>query len=475
MAYPTYDEFVSQEARDVDAAYRKRWAHAPGPSDLYHNAWRRLSPERWTHRDIVADILGLPLQDGGAGGDLDDGDEPTPPGPSPPVTSIIRPYGSRSVRDDGGGAVLQVTLSDFSLLRLYRQDREATRQRLREHAERGFTAARCLGQVTWGGEKAIDHHWPDHLTLVANLTTDAAAAGLRLEWTLIGGGIPTQAERRAYVRDMAQTLSAVPHGVLFVEIANEPLGIGPLSVPELRELVTDVQRTVTWPALVSPGVVTVQHMREAFPECVMTQHLDRDTSKSELQDRPWRQAWEFGLEGLRWCDNEPIGHQSSISSETRPDVLRSHRLVAFISRAFASCLHCTPAGVYADVPWTSIPAYDEVGKCRRFLPGHLAEGVPYNANPNFPGHPFDIDPSLLRANNNNTAGVVRLYANECDGVFYVVPFGLVSDIALTSRFDFSSVQCCSQRDGVVLWERGLQAGETVPLPQATDHLLICRR
>ena len=68
---PSYDEFIngpSSEAAQVRAAYlRHSGGHEPAISDYYHNAWRRLR-ERWTLRDILHDILGEPLEDGGAGG-----------------------------------------------------------------------------------------------------------------------------------------------------------------------------------------------------------------------------------------------------------------------------------------------------------------------------------------------------------------------------------------------------------------------
>lgn len=49
-----YQTFL-REGRDVTAAYLDRWGFPPGPSDLYHNAWRRLA-ERWEHQAILDDI-----------------------------------------------------------------------------------------------------------------------------------------------------------------------------------------------------------------------------------------------------------------------------------------------------------------------------------------------------------------------------------------------------------------------------------
>jgi hypothetical protein len=66
---PDYAQFVTVESWEVAAAYQQRTGHGPAISDQYHTAYRRLV-ERWTHRDILHDIKGEPLQDGGPGGDL---------------------------------------------------------------------------------------------------------------------------------------------------------------------------------------------------------------------------------------------------------------------------------------------------------------------------------------------------------------------------------------------------------------------
>lgn len=68
MSYPSYEEFVTKESWEVRDAYLEHTKQEPAISDQYHNAWRRLD-ERWTHRDILHDIKGEPLEDGGAGGD----------------------------------------------------------------------------------------------------------------------------------------------------------------------------------------------------------------------------------------------------------------------------------------------------------------------------------------------------------------------------------------------------------------------
>jgi hypothetical protein len=67
MPLPDYAQFVTVESWEVEKAYKARTGHGPAISDQYHNAFRRLV-EGWTHRDILNDIAGRPLQDGGPGG-----------------------------------------------------------------------------------------------------------------------------------------------------------------------------------------------------------------------------------------------------------------------------------------------------------------------------------------------------------------------------------------------------------------------
>lgn len=73
MSAPTYDQFVQHESHQIKAAYdqknaRERLGNHMNEGDLAHCLWRRLV-EHWTLRDVLHDILGEPLEDGGADGD----------------------------------------------------------------------------------------------------------------------------------------------------------------------------------------------------------------------------------------------------------------------------------------------------------------------------------------------------------------------------------------------------------------------
>lgn len=78
---PTYDQFVKEEAPEVEAAYMQAHGHPPGITDVAHNAWRRLV-EGWTHENILHDIKGEPL----------DVVQPTPT-PTPTPTPIDPLFG----------------------------------------------------------------------------------------------------------------------------------------------------------------------------------------------------------------------------------------------------------------------------------------------------------------------------------------------------------------------------------------------
>lgn len=51
----SYSQFVAVEAQQVRDKYRAVHGRDPAPSDLYHNAWRRLV-EGWSHQAILDDI-----------------------------------------------------------------------------------------------------------------------------------------------------------------------------------------------------------------------------------------------------------------------------------------------------------------------------------------------------------------------------------------------------------------------------------
>jgi hypothetical protein len=336
----------------------------------------------------------------------------------------------------------------------------------------GYNYARILAQVDgdfWKG-KEVYSTWSGHEELVSSLTHAAYERGLRILWTFIGKPMKGQEKRRAFVKRMSDVLRNNP-GVLIQEIMNEPMVGGDISLEELLELHDIAKQNGN---LTATGAVWTTEGATSFsPEAwrntqrdIGICHLDRDQSKSEMQDRPWRQAWDVGLEGMRWIDNEPIGPGSSVNTEDRFKVLRSHRLVAFISRAFATCFH-SKAGVRGDELMVDMPGYSKIPYAKQFLPGNLPNGQQQNANSKFPDRHWDVD----NIRSDNGKGVVRVYGNQLDGVQYTVAFGPVSDFKLTARYNLY-VNCFQQDIKDKLWEIDMLKGESVILtPKHVDYFL----
>jgi hypothetical protein len=396
---------------------------------------------------------------------------------------VLRAHGLRAVQDDAGPALF-VGLSRFSWLHDWKFDRDRVFREMDEDRAAGYRYARVLGQVGslgeerfWAGRE-IDHRWPDHEELVAGMTRAAQERGLRLLWTSIGkgGGLSKQPERRSFIERMARTLREVSGGVLVHEMMNEPSVGGEITLGELLELQAIAEREA--PGLLSAtGAVWVPHGSRFDRAWRRTQrevgiaHLDRDIGREERQDRPWRQALAPGALDLRWIDNEPIGPGSSVETETRAEVLRSHRLVALVCRAFATCFH-SRAGVRGLDPMSEMPGYAECPRALRFLPPELPNGILTSAVGGSPERPFDIGPGDVRRSNGNARGLVDVCACRVDRTHYAVAFGLLSEVSLVARRNMV-VEILSQDRNDRLATRELQKGERLSLTPAADYLLKC--
>jgi len=413
---------------------------------------------------------------------FDPGEEPAP-GPTPGLFGANRIIGRRAVGDDRGPQ-LYVGLSRFYHVWAAGVDLGRVEREDEQDALAGMDFKRVLLQVGsldpsdyWAGRVA-DQNSPTHERDVVNVLESARRHGIRMLASIIGkgNGMDRQNNRRPYVRRMAQILRDYPDVVLVAQVMNEPYAMGYVSPAELLELEHIINQEA--PALItSTGAHGFEDEGAGFDARawgrVGSPHPDRDQSKSEMQDRPWRQPWDWGLQGQPWENDEPVGPGASVSQERRPTVLRSHAAVTFAAGGFGYCYHADE-GIRGNGDVTQAPGYREVTAAKRFLPGDLPNGDPQNANSNFPARHWTLEDTYIRAANGNGRGIVRAYGQQVGGFQYTVPFGPVTDYELKAERALE-VECFQQDVNDRLWSRQVGAGERVQFSaQHPDYLLKSR-
>ena len=245
---PSYDTFVETECPAVAEAYRETNPDpsVPTPQQMGHTSWRRLV-EAWTHRDIVHDIKGEPLEDGGAGGANTNPPNPIPP-TSPGTLTPLRQDG-RLIRTADGARFLWRGATSFRLLHLVATGEEAAAvDRLRALRAMGFTVVRVLATA----RHLFD--LPADLGRVSlrRLFDLALAEGLYVEMVALadtdGWSRAALEEQLAHVYTIA---GDYPH--VLVEGGNE---LGPTHETQ-ADLAVEVCRNFTpaGPALYCPGSV----------------------------------------------------------------------------------------------------------------------------------------------------------------------------------------------------------------------------
>lgn len=399
---------------------------------------------------------------------------------APGLHGAIRRIGPRAVGDDRGPQ-LYASLSRFYHGSEIRSNPDRVKRDVDADVAAGYDAARVLFQVgSLGGGDYWDGHIanqnaPFYEADVRRLLDTYRAGGLRLSSACLigkGNGTDRQSVRRAHVQRLASIMKDYPDVILVAQMMNEPTVMGYASEGELLEL-EGLFRQIA-PAIVTstgayPDNGYAEHA-DAWGQ-IGTPHLPRDTDKSEMKDRPWRQPWEIAMLGKGWVNDEPIGPGASVASERRPLVLRSHAAVSYISRACSYVFHADE-GIRGLGDLTAVPGYRQSPAAKRFLPGNLANGDLQNSNSNFPNRHWDLDPQWYRAGNGNTRGIVRCFGNQVDGRQYTVPFGPVSDFELIARRAMR-VACFQQDVNDQLWSRQVGAGERVRFSgEHPDYLLV---
>ena len=309
-----------------------------------------------------------------------------------------------------------------------------------------------VGSDYWEGRK-IDPGWPGYEVTFDDLFVDATARGLRLQVVLFGDVtefLTTQAERRAWVRQMAAYLERHRSAVMFVEIANESTGIG-LSAPDLAELSALWEQLSSIPYAASAVYDTDDDVQRAsgfsgiekffgtFPGLepdLLTPHFDRDLREEGY--RPSRQPWEVqfyeNVPAFAFVNNEPIGPGSSVEIQTDPSTLAMDMANTFMSRGAGYTLHSN-AGVRGDINFWEVTNVEPILTALRFihtlLPANIANGE--NQNHHWPGHPY-VDLDQIWTSNSSGQGVVRAFFSEIDGVGYAPVMGMKGQYDIEAKW-----------------------------------------
>ncbi len=355
-----------------------------------------------------------------------------------------------AVSDDGGPwLALGTTL--FWALWGERHDAARLERNLAFAARQGVDYVRVLSMVgsdSWR-DRVIDPRWPDYWDVVDRLAARAARHGLRLQITVFADAqvmMPRADDRRAWADRWAARVSAQPERFFLLEAANEAWLNGLDDLDQLVALTERLnERTGVLVAASAPScgpppsdvaadsaeACAAEWRRLAAVADVMTPHLDRSPAPGEGADRAVRRPWEllFGPRtlGMRaWINNEPLGPQSSVESETDPQRLVMAAAVTWLAQGAAYTLH-TGAGVRgggeADRAMGRAANLDEVPRiaatlralhqARRRLPAALPNCRPANAH--WPEAPLAAD----------LDDVVRVYQAVCtDGTVVALPFGV---------------------------------------------------
>jgi hypothetical protein len=249
-----YDTFVNVECPDVAVAYQSvnPDPSVPTPQQMGHTSWRRLI-EAWTHRDIIHDIKGEPLEDGGAGGATnpppDPGPTPPDPGPIPPGTLTALRQDGRILRTADGARFLWRGATSFRLLHMVATGEEAAAvERLEALRALGFSVVRVLATARHLFDLPADRG-RDALRRLFDLT---GAAGLYVEIVALADTDTwTRTELEEQLAYIYTRAGEYPH--VLVEGGNE---LGPTHETQ-SDAAVDVCRNFVpgGPALYCPGSV----------------------------------------------------------------------------------------------------------------------------------------------------------------------------------------------------------------------------
>lgn len=357
---------------------------------------------------------------------------------------MVRIDGRAFADDDGPRPALGASL--FWLAWGYRHDRGRLEANLRWLADRGVDFVRALGEVGGRGweDRVVDPAWPDYVDVIRGATALANRHGLRVEWTIFGGGASrTTDEWRAAARRMVTALQPVAAGVQFVEVQNEQQG-PPLVLA--REIAAVVRRELgVEVAVTGTPERELAAVYAGSAATLATIHFDRQAGEDGW--RFARQAWEqrdrAGLPGA-FVNNEPAGIASSVRAENDPVRVASDALATWVAGGAAYVLH-HGAGIHGR-RWThptagprqadawAQPALAEalemIGRIRAVLPGDIANWsrAEHDAAPPGLVPPFRFAPALVGTGASPDLGAAGVFTALRGHEFYTVILGARGDL-----------------------------------------------
>lgn len=422
-----YATFVNTESPEVAAAY----GGAPSPNGMGHTAWRRFA-EFWTHRDIVHDIKGEPLEDGGAGGAK----------PQPPTavarTGLTRAAGRRFV--DDGGAFLPLGGTLFWAMRGWKFERDRVKRNM-EYLARYCDYQRILAQVGWVGNE-IDEDWPDHVQILGEVIDYAYdVLGMRTQVTGIGGG---NYNGDKVINNMIMAIRGRESKVIYNEVVNEWYGNFDGTEAQMKALGKKLKTAL-------PNLVALSAPQEELSTTrtnpwvgdgwatMGTGHKDRTDSKADWKWRHVRQTWESRNPSYPLSHGEPGGPLSSVASFMEPIHLVMSRAVGILCGFEAYCLH-NAAGVQGRVDpqrnrpanvWET-PGIDRIMAVVRSL-DQILPPTPSRGEATRKGlgpHPLTAD---LNWPDGHDHGVVRDYARVNGPTFWQCLQGIKNYVNVTAN------------------------------------------
>lgn len=381
--------------------------------------------------------------------------------PPRPVTTLLEPLrwdGRQFVDRDGLGRLL-VGTTLFWLAWGVRHDRARITRHLAWLADHGVDAVRALASVgpeTWE-DRTIDPAWWDYPEVIEEATMLAAAHGIRVIWTLFGGGAVTDdpAMRRRVVETVVATTVRHPHAVLYLEVINEGWNQRGWSPADAKAIADELvgrlpDHPVAVTAVDNPPSVWYQGSRATLA----TWHFDRWTGGEGQMWRPVRQPWEAQYRDdvpAGFVNQEPIGPGSSVASDNDPVRLAMAAVVTWVAGGAVHIVH-SGAGIRGkeDVHPTAgrrpanlweepalPPTFRLITTIRARLPHWVPHGMRVNVGPGRP-HPLSVDdllPAIARH------ALLRAYATvRSPGGFVCAALDVRDEIIADARYPVTSLE-----------------------------------